>query len=237
MSNLNFKKIKKKPYTYIRKGKRVKVPAHSQKYRVNKGKLISLKRALSAMNKRSKPAITRDSSKKAKKVYSQPNTLWLKNMGRSDVKGIDTPKKKKDFVFRMKNKTYKSSDVVKQVKNNLKKTDGRKLNAEVNREYKIRSERALKQNPHWKMYEPSKEKYLNSLNISREKIKKEKQGEIIQKEFNNTIHRRVKAERAVTEGTSLKNISDETLIKNLNIIRSTRKHEVGMKYKKKEILN
>lgn len=143
-------------------------------------------------------------------------------------------KAKKDFTFQMKNKKYKASTIITRVKNNLKKIDGRKLNAEVNREYKKRSERALKTNPNWKMYASSKEKYLKSLKISPEIIKKEKQGELIQQEFNKVINRRVKAEKAIVNDPNLKNISDETLMRNLNIIRATRKHEVGMKYQKRK---
>lgn len=214
----------------MRKGKKIHVPAHNQRYKINQGKIISFKRALSVMKKRSPSAIKRDKAKKAHKTYARPNTLWLKNPGRSDVKGIDTPKKKKDSTFQMKNKKYKTSEVIANVRDGLKKTDGRKLNTEVNKEYKKQSEQALKKNPNWKMYYPSKEKYLNSVGVSKERIKKEKQGELIQQQFDKTIKRRVKADKSITDGKNLRSISDETLIKNLNVIRNTRKHEVGMKY-------
>lgn len=140
----------------------------------------------------------------------------------------------KNRTFQMKNKKYKTLDVIRRVKDNLKKVDTQKLNKTVNEEYKKRSKRALEQNPHWKMYEPSKERFLKSLKITKKEIKKKKQGEIIQQEFNKVIKRRVKAERTITNGPNLKNISDETLMKNLKIIRGVRKHEVGMKYQKRK---
>jgi len=206
--------------------------------KIKRNKLISRKRALEAMRKRSKKSIQGDISKKANKVFKKPNTTWLRNMGRSDIQGIDTPKSKnvliKNQTFQMKNKKYNTAQVIKTVKNNLKKKDSKKLNDDVNREYKKREKQALDANPNWNMYYPTKKKYLESRKITREDIKHEKQGEIIQEEFNKTIHRRVKAERAITDGSDLNNISDETLMKNLDVIRRVRKHEVGRKYKEKE---
>jgi len=37
----------------------------------------------------------RDIKKRAKKVYKEANTTWLKNMSKSDVEGIDTPEARK----------------------------------------------------------------------------------------------------------------------------------------------
>jgi hypothetical protein len=84
------KKKKRSGYTYTKNGKKIKVPAHKQRYRMRKRQPISRKKAREIMEKRSKRAQAIDRSKTAKKIKEKPDTEWAEGPGRSDVTGLDT---------------------------------------------------------------------------------------------------------------------------------------------------
>jgi superfamily II DNA or RNA helicase len=84
------KKKKRSGYTYTKNGKKIKVPAHKQRYRMRKRQPISRKKAREIMEKRSKRAQTMDKSKTSQKVLDHPTKEWAEFSNRMDVKGIDT---------------------------------------------------------------------------------------------------------------------------------------------------
>lgn len=95
MSNYYSKPKRVKAHTRRdpRINKRVSVNSYTrnQRYRTYKG--IPREQALRLFNQRSNRAKAIDLSKTSKKVFEVPNEYWVKYMGNSDVKGIDTKTK------------------------------------------------------------------------------------------------------------------------------------------------
>lgn len=76
-----------------RSDKSVNVHSYNRNQRYRNYETVPMSKARELFNQRSERAKASDLSKTSKKVLDEPNEDWAKNIGKIDVKGIDTKKK------------------------------------------------------------------------------------------------------------------------------------------------
>jgi len=167
--------------------KTVNVHSYSRNQRYRNYETVSISKARELFNQRSERAKTSDLSKTTKKVLDEPNEYWAKNIGKSDVKNIDT-KKVEEIKY------AKNYEWVKDIsEENLKKHIGATeqaiylLNGDIKREEKFLQDGydLTKEVLGEKIAEREKKKALDTLRKAKGKIKeKEKDLKVFNKELN-----------------------------------------------------
>jgi len=127
-----YKKVLKKKEAYKRydprSGKKVKVPGHSQHYRVRIYRRISKKEAKKEFEKRSKRSQAIDKAFRSKKTLDIPTEEWSGNQNKIDLEGIDTPE---DWISDWKKRAKQQEAIEKAPIKNKKTRDPYDINTIV----------------------------------------------------------------------------------------------------------